>query len=134
MSLRLLLRDHPSRAFAIVTESHALVFRHSPSSSGGEPQGNGINSRSSPSKGMVEFSAIDSIDLSEYRVIRSSGIYGTLGLININADVFLCLITGSLKVASLRPWENVLKILSVEFCQSHGPEYIKHSTDCVKTA
>ena len=115
MSLQLLLRDHPSRAFAIITETHALVFRHSPSTSSGEPQGNGINSKASPSKGMVEFSAIDQLDLSEYRVIRSSGIYGTLGLINVNADVFLCLITGSLKVANLRPWENVLRILSVEF-------------------
>ena len=134
MSLRLLLRDHPSRAFAIVTESHALVFRHSTSSSGGEAQGNGINSKASPSKGMVEFSAIDKLDLSEYRVIRSSGIYGTLGLININADVFLCLITGSLKVASLRPWENVLRILSVEFRQFHVSVYVQYLTDSVKTA
>ena len=118
MSLQLLLRDHPARAFAIVTETHALVFRHSQSTSNGELQSTAINGRASPSKGIVEFSALTDVDLSEYRVIRSSGIYGTLGLINVNDDVFLCLITAAVRVASLRPWENVLKILSVEFCQS----------------
>lgn len=119
MSLQLLLRDQPSRAFAIVTESHALVFRHSKSSLVGESQKNENIGRVSPSKGMVEFSAINDIDLSGYRVLRSSGIHGTLGLININTDVFLCLITSAARVASLRPGENVLKILSVVFCQSH---------------
>ena len=89
MSLRLLLRDHPSRAFSIVTETHALVFRHSPSTSNGESSGKFNNSKTSPAKGMVEFSALNQIDLSEYRTIRSSGIYGTLGLININTNVFL---------------------------------------------
>lgn len=115
MSLQLLLRDQPSRAFAIVTETHALVFRHSKSSLGGESQYPESIGRDSWSKGMVEFSATDQLDLSEYRVLRSSGIYGTLGLINVKTDVFLCLITSALRVASLRPGENVLKILSVEF-------------------
>ena len=134
MSLRLLLRDHPSRAFAIVTETHALVFRHSQSSLGSESHGNGINSKVLSSKGMVEFSAIEHIDLSEYRAIRSSGIHGTLGLINIDTDVFLCLITSALRVASLRPGENVLKILSVEFRRFPRFANIDDLTDCVKIA
>lgn len=116
MSLQLLLRDHPSRAFAIVTENHALIFRHSKSSLSSESQSNETAGKISSSKSMVEFSATNQIDLSEYRMIRSSGLHGTLGLININTDVFLCLITSAVRVASLRPGENVLKILAVEFC------------------
>ena len=115
MSPQLLVRDLPSRAFAIVTETHALIFRHSQSTSNGELQSTAIYGKASPSKGMVEFSALTDVDLSDYRVIKSSGIYGTLGLININDDVFLCLINAAVRVATLRPWENVLKILSVEF-------------------
>ena len=134
MSLRLLLRDHPSRAFAIVTGSHTLVFRHSQSTSNGDKQSSAINGKVTPSKGIVEFSALTDIDLSEFRVIRSSGIYGTLGLININDDVFLCLITAAVRVASLRPWENVLKILSVEFRQSFEFLISDLSTDSVKIA
>ena len=121
MSLQLLLRDHPSRAFAIVTEKHALVFRHTQSTSTGELHSTAIDGKAAPSKGMIEFSALADVDLSDYRVIRSSDIYGTLGLININDDVFLCLITGAIRVASLRPQENVLKILSVEFRQCFKP-------------
>ena len=118
MSLRLLLRDAPTRAFALVTETHALIFRHSQAGSTSVDQGNGSTLRSGPSKGMVEFAARDEVDLSDYRVVRSSGIHGTLGLININTDVFLCLITGAVRVATIRPGETVQRIHSVEFRQS----------------
>ena len=115
MSLRLLLRDAPFRAFALVTETHALIFRHSHSSSFLDEPKNGVGLGSGASKGMVEFAALDQVDLSGYRAIRSSSIYGTLGLISINADVFLCLITGASRVATIRPGETVQKIHSVEF-------------------
>ena len=101
MSLRLLLRERPRRALAVLTNSHALVFRHIQSStsadSGSKSQ---TSTTSSPSKCMVEFAAHNDVDLEGYRVLRTSGIHGTLGLININADVFLCVISGAVRVAT----------------------------------
>lgn len=49
---------------------------------------------------MVEFTPHEDVDLTDYRVIRTSGVHGTLGLININADVFLCIISGAVRVAT----------------------------------
>lgn len=49
---------------------------------------------------MVEFVAHKDIDLTDYRVLQASGVHGTLGLININADVFLCVISGAVRVAT----------------------------------
>lgn len=115
MSQRVLLREHPQRAIALVTDSHALVLRHSASSTTSDLHSNGPTIKSSTPKCMVEFSAINEINLTDYRPL-SSGVYGTLGLININADVFLCVVSGSVRVATMRPGETVQRIISVEFC------------------
>ena len=101
MSLRLLLREQPQRALAVLTDSHALIFRHSLSSTSADSSSNNETSaRFSPSKCMVEFTPHEDVDLTDYRVIRTSGVHGTLGLININADVFLCIISGAVRVAT----------------------------------
>jgi len=115
MSLRLLLRDHPQRSFALVTDTHALVFRHSLSYTGTDTYKNGPSARPA-SKCMVEFSALEDVDLVDYGVLRGSGVHGTLGLFNINTDCFLCVISGAIRVATVRPNETVQRILSVEFC------------------
>lgn len=109
MSLRILLREKLSRSIAILTETHALVFRHSPSAAGTQTTGGS-------SRCMVEFSGLDHVDLTDYRPLRTSNVHGTLGLINIRADVFLCIISEAARVATVRPGETVQKILSVEFC------------------
>ncbi|MCJ1474688.1 inositol polyphosphate 5-phosphatase [Lambiella insularis] len=64
---------------------------------------------------MVEFAAIDTINLSAYRSLQPHGVHGTLGLINIQKDVFLCVVTAASHVATLRPGENVQRIVAVEF-------------------
>lgn len=117
MSLRLLLRDHPQRSFALVTNTHALVFRHSHSNSSADAISNGLSSKPSVSKCMVEFTTIGSVDLADYRIVRASGVHGTLGLISINTDVFLCVVSGATRVAIVRPSETVQRIMSVDFCQ-----------------
>lgn len=66
----------------------------------------------------MEFSRLNAVDLTDYRTLHSSAVHGTLGLININADVYLCVISGAVRVATVRPGETVQRILSVEFCQS----------------
>lgn len=61
---------------------------------------------------------MDTADLTEYRSLSTLNAHGTLGLITLAADVFLCVVTGSTKVASVRPGENVSMISSVEFRKS----------------
>ena len=101
MSLRLLLREHPQRALAVLSDSHALIFRHSQSSTSADSSNNKETSAiSSASKCMVEFAVLEDVDLTDYRMLRASGVHGTLGLININADVFLCVISGAVRVAT----------------------------------
>lgn len=117
MSLQLLFRDHPQRAIALATESHALILRHS-SSTTATDLGSHESQKLSPHRCMVEFSRLKAINLTDYRTLHSSPVHGTLGLFNINTDVYLCVISGAVCVATVRPGETIQRILSVEFCQS----------------
>jgi hypothetical protein len=72
---------------------------------------------------MVEFSDVASVDLGDYRTLSPLPVHGTLGLITINNDVFLCVVTGAVKVASVRPGETVEKIYGVEFHCLNSPDY-----------
>lgn len=114
MSLRIFLQDNP-RILLLASGSHVLTFRHNTSGFDGVPERIKHSSSSIP-KCAVEFATLKSLDLSSFRMIKPSGIHGTLGLINIDADIFLCVISGAIKVATVRPDENVQKILSVDFC------------------
>lgn len=130
MSIRALIRDSPSRSIALVTATHALVFRQTQASN--DPIGNGsLTSASRTSldasvaspKCIVEFSTVASADLQDYRNLCPSPVHGTLGLITINNDVFLCLVTGAARVAVVRPGETVEKIYAVEFYCLSSSDY-----------
>jgi hypothetical protein len=120
-----LSRDHPHRAIALVTASHALIFRHNPSAGASTANGSFTSIHSLQSQGstsgtvaprcMVEFSELDSVDISDYQAISPLPVLGTLGLITINNDVFLCVVTGATCVAVVRPGETVQRIHAVEF-------------------
>ena len=118
MSLQLLVRERPQRSLALATDTHALIFRYSQSNVALDKSSIEPSSRLLASRCMVEFSPIENTDLADYHVLRALSVYGTLGLIQINTDIFLCVISGALKVATVRPNETVHRILSVEFCQS----------------
>ncbi|KAI2629029.1 SacI homology domain-containing protein [Xylaria nigripes] len=131
-SNQLMIRDYPHRSIAIVTKTHALVLRHSPTT--GEALADGslasvVSSRtrgpgdSSPSKCMVEFSPVSRQLLSGFRPLIPRPIFGTLGLISIGRDVFLSVITQASRVATLRPGETVKKIVSVEFFCLNTADY-----------
>ena len=117
MSLRTLVRDYPQRAIALATESHVLIFKHARAL-----QGN-ASANVPATRCWVEFDAVGAVDLSGFRPFRSQGVYGTLGLININVDVFLCLITKATTVACLRPREEIQRILAVEFVCLNKDDY-----------
>ena len=116
MSLKLFIREHPQRAIAIIASSHALIFRYSASNVGADIQPSGPNAKVSVPRCMVEFSALDAVDLTNYRELHASTVLGTLGLINVNTDIFLCIISGATRVATARPGETVQRITAVDFC------------------
>ncbi|QSZ30232.1 hypothetical protein DSL72_004754 [Monilinia vaccinii-corymbosi] len=132
MSIRILLREYPHRSIALVTPTHTLIFRHSPTN---DPITNGLlnpiysaNPRSSTDgvaapKCMVEFADVSSVDLNDYRTLSLKPVHGTLGLITISNDIFLCVITGTTSVAQVRPGETVERILGVEFHCLNNAEY-----------
>ncbi|KAI9674662.1 MAG: inositol polyphosphate 5-phosphatase [Caeruleum heppii] len=72
---------------------------------------------------MVELAALNTVDLAEYRSHNARSAHGTLGLITINNDVFLCVITGASKVATVRPQETVQRIHAVDFHCLNTSEY-----------
>jgi hypothetical protein len=72
---------------------------------------------------MVEFTALNSLDISDYRTLSPLPVHGTLGLITISNDVFICVVTGASKVASVRPGETVERIFGVEFYCLNSSEH-----------
>lgn len=116
MTIRVLMRDYPHRAIALATDKHILTFRHSPSAAGASSISvNSTQSATTQPRCMVEFSSIKDTDTSDFRSLSSLAAQGTLGLITINSDIFLCVVNGSQRVATVRPGEHVQKITSVEF-------------------
>lgn len=108
-NLRVLCRDHPQRTIALVTSDHALVFQYSSPASA---------AKSTP-RCQVEFSDLSSVDLGAYRALGDG--HGTLGLITLNEDVFVCVVTGSSNAATVRPRESVSRIDNVDFCTCSTP-------------
>jgi endonuclease/exonuclease/phosphatase family metal-dependent hydrolase len=53
--------------------------------------------------------------MKDYRSLPFSDIKGTLGLITIGPDVFLCVVNDSKRAATVRPGETIQQIKSVEF-------------------
>ncbi|KAL2131811.1 hypothetical protein VTI74DRAFT_4583 [Chaetomium olivicolor] len=131
-SSQILIREYPHRAIAIVSNSHVLILRHSNTSSeaianGSLASASSLRQRSGSdnvaSKCMVEFTPTSDRLLVDYRPLTPRPIYGTLGLISIGRDVFLCVITQASRVATLRPGETVEKIEAVQFFCLNSAEY-----------
>ncbi|KAK3942740.1 SacI homology domain-containing protein [Diplogelasinospora grovesii] len=134
-SCQILIREYPHRAIAIASSTHALILRHSPTTSEAIANGSltsvasarprsATNSENTASKCMVEFSPrLNKKLLADYRPLTPRPIYGTLGLIAIGRDVFLCVITQASRVATLRPGETVEKIEGVQFFCLNSAEY-----------
>lgn len=132
-SSQILIREYPHRAIAIASNSHALILRHSTAASDAIANGSLAYASSGrqrsaaadngASKCMVEFSPAPESLLSDYRPLTPRPIYGTLGLITIERDVFLCVITQASRVATLRPGETVEKIEAVQFFCLNSAEY-----------
>ncbi|KAF6840029.1 SacI domain and endonuclease/exonuclease/phosphatase [Colletotrichum plurivorum] len=130
-SSKLYIRDYPHRAIAIVSSTHALIFRYNFSSTA--PANGSLTSLASrsrpnggdggPSKCMVEFTQVTKKTLADYRPLTPRPIFGTLGLISVEGDVFLSVVTHATRVATLRPGETVERIASVAFFCLNSSEW-----------
>ena len=63
----------------------------------------------------MEIQPIQNAELEDYRRLSSQPILGTLGLLALGKDVFICVVKSARKVATVRPGETIKKILNVEF-------------------
>ncbi|KAF2749648.1 hypothetical protein M011DRAFT_484373 [Sporormia fimetaria CBS 119925] len=119
MSIRVLIKEYPHRAIALTTSSHALVLRHShtPSQQNGfsASQTSLSSNGSAGVRAMVEFVALEHVDLSEYRALNLTNAHGTLGLITVNGDIFLVVVSSASRVATVRPGESIQRINAVAF-------------------
>ncbi len=119
MAIEVLLRSLPYRSIALKTSTHALVLRHSAPST--EPANGSTvqvhKTGSQPARCIVDFSTLDALDLSNYLPLTPLPVQGTLGLITVDHGIFLCVVTSSTQVATVRPQETVQRIEAVEFCQ-----------------
>lgn len=127
--IRLLISDTPSRAIALSTGSHALVLKTDPVAHQSNrsrhtgydarnhsdvSQANGGAGGKSP-KCIAEFGPASDFELDTWRQLGFREVYGTLGLIAIGGDVFLCVVDSVTKAAEVRPEETVQRIGTVQF-------------------
>ncbi|OQE34520.1 hypothetical protein PENCOP_c017G07090 [Penicillium coprophilum] len=110
-NLRVLCRDQPQRTIALVSSDHALVFYYTSTDT---------SAKDSP-RCQVEFSDLGEVDLQGYRPLGYG--YGTLGLVTLNEDVFVCVVTSSSQAATVRPGETVSRIDNVGFYCLNRSEY-----------
>lgn len=127
-SVRVLVSDYPHRSLALVTDAHVLLFKHVQSAS--QPGGfrgpasstaSGPQRKNEPPRCIVEFLPKSAVDLQGHRTLTTAK--GTLGLITLGDDVFVCVATGSREVATVRPNETVMQIFAVEFYCLNRSDY-----------
>ena len=127
MAIEVLFRTQPYRAIALKTSTHVLVLRHSASST--ETASSRVaQNGSETARCIVEFTALNAVDLSNYRSLSPVLAQGTLGLITIDHAIFLCVVVSSAPVANVRAGESVQRINGVEFCR-----YADHKSKAVPT-
>ncbi|KAK9236277.1 SacI homology domain-containing protein [Lipomyces kononenkoae] len=124
--MRIYFREQP-RTLLLATDEYALSFRCVSDSSTEEKSSSYIEKQvpdsnssgagnSTASRVLVDFTSQETIDLTNYRPLSSLPCYGCLGLLNVDGDVFLAVITGSSKVAEpVADLETVYRIHALEF-------------------
>ena len=64
----------------------------------------------------VELADVHTANLNGFTPLSSRNCHGCLGLIGLGRDIFICIITNSQEVATVKPGEHVSRITGVEFC------------------
>ncbi|QGA17933.1 hypothetical protein EYB26_005609 [Talaromyces marneffei] len=117
-TLRVLCRDQPRRSIALATDDCVLEITQ-PNVDYGR---NGPTTKhQDTNRCLLEAHFRSFSDLQGYRLLGEGR--GTLGLISLNRDVFICVVTSSSRAATVRPGETVLKIENVEFYCLNRSDY-----------
>lgn len=116
---QLYIREQPQRSIAIASATHVLVLRNNPAAT---------------SRCMVELEPLTPQLLRDYRPLAPRPVFGTLGLIAVDGDVFLCVVTDAVRAATLRPGEAVERIDSVAFFCLTSPGYDEFSASLEPSA
>jgi hypothetical protein len=124
-AIRVLLQESPIRCIALATQTHALVLKSNPSKSPSRSNPSSRNpsatslhaspSTSAASLCTAEFGPVDDLSLDSWVPLSFRPVFGTLGLISINNDIFVCVVSSATRAADARPGETVEKINNVEF-------------------
>lgn len=114
-TIELLRKDYPHRAFALKTSTHVLTLEHTQ-----ENGDQGARNGSYTPRCAVEFTSLDTAQLDEFRTLKTEvlnyRVHGTLGLITLNNDIFLCVVSSvSPRPITIRPGETVRRIDAVDF-------------------
>lgn len=99
--MKILVKQNP-RKIALVSKTHVLTFRN-------------VKTKNGDKRCVIEFLPREEVDLKEYRKLSDRDIHGFLGLIEVEGDTYISVITGAIQVASPIPNETINKIFSVEF-------------------
>jgi len=125
--ITLLLQESPYRSIALATKYHALILtstsptsspRNQPDFIPHSPANSSLNlnhSTSPLSRCIAQFCHIDDLSQQGWNQLGHAKIYGTLGLVSLNGDVFVCVVSDARKVADPRPGETIQRISAVEF-------------------
>ncbi|PYH47280.1 SacI domain and endonuclease/exonuclease/phosphatase family protein [Aspergillus saccharolyticus JOP 1030-1] len=105
-SLQIYTRNYPQCTVALVTPDHTLIFQS-------ETRDKQHSDSETTPHCLVELVPTSTIELEEYQLWGHG--YGTLGLIHLAEAVFVSVITGSHKAATVRPGESVFRIDTVDF-------------------
>ncbi|KAG7691916.1 hypothetical protein KL950_004948 [Ogataea haglerorum] len=98
-TMRILISTKTQRTLALASETHVLLFRYIPATG----------------KCAIELVAKDQFHHRSFRSLSRHKPLGFLGLIEMNGNVFLAVITGKVDVASPTDGEVINKIMDVEF-------------------
>lgn len=113
--MKILLCEEP-RTIALVSETHALTFRLASSSLDDPKKSPSVEVQLEPNSNFQHNR--------KYKVLIHRDIHGCLGLITIEQQVYLALITGaSTNVARPVPYESVDKIFAVDFVSLGSNEW-----------
>ena len=130
MSLRISLQTHPTRCIQLVSRSHALLFSPGPETTAALHEGRPV-----APKIAARFVPLEELDTAKSRVLCASA-HGTLGVISVGRELFVCVITAASSVALVRPGEPIQRILAVDFCSHprHGPSAFTAVSDALQIA
>lgn len=114
-SMKVLIQENP-RTLALKSTSHSLTFRQISTSSGDKPQQPKVEVQLQPNSEICKETG--------FKNLLNRDVFGCLGLINVDNQIYLALITGaSLNVAHPLPYESVDKIYGVDFFSLSSDEW-----------